>query len=120
MLLVVVFFWAGITGCLPSSSNVVNGHISNSENTATLSKRDSGAMSKGSTLVSVRPNGVPDNDTHGQIELGLIGDKGVEMKWIGPRNLSLTCATCTRQDITFEVVKSGDIVITYGDNLSIH
>jgi hypothetical protein len=100
-------------GCLPSSSNIVSARVASSENTATLSKRNSGAMSKGSTLVSVLANGVPDNSTDGLIVLGIIGDQPVEMKWIDPHNLALSCQQCTPQDVDFEVVKSGDITISY-------
>jgi hypothetical protein len=106
-----------MVGCLPASSNVVSARVASSENTATLSKRNSGAMSKGSTLVSVRANGVPDDSTHGLIVLGIIGDKPVEMKWIGPHSLALSCQPCTPQDVNFEVVKSGDITISYSDSL---
>lgn len=108
-----------MVGCLPASSNVVSARVASSENTATLSKRNSGAMSKGSTLVSVRANGVPDNSTHGMIVLGIIGDKPVEMKWIGPHHLALSCQPCTPQDVNFEVVKSGDITISYSDSLDV-
>jgi hypothetical protein len=108
-----------MVGCLPASSNVVSARVASSENTATLSKRDSGATSKGSTLVSVRANGVRDDSTHGLIVLGIVGDKPVEMKWIGPHNLALSCQPCTPQDVNFEVVKSGDITISYSDNLSV-
>src|SRR5579883_2760695 len=78
-------------GCLPPSSNEVSARVVGPEYTATLSKRNSGAMSKGSTLVSIRANGVPDDSTHGVIVLGINGDHPVEMKWIGPHNLSLSC-----------------------------
>ena len=106
-------------GCLPSTSNVVVGHVSGPEYIATLSKRNSGAMSRGSTLISVRLNGVPDNDTHGEIVLALYGDKPVEIKWIGPRNLALSCSSCTQRDVNDEVVKAGAILLTYDDNLRI-
>jgi hypothetical protein len=106
-------------GCLPPSSNVVVARVSSSENTAILSKRNSGAMSKGSTLVSVRANTVPDDSTHGAIVLGLIGDRPIEMKWTSPKNLALSCQTCSPQDVDFEVVKAGDITISYSDNLRV-
>lgn len=108
-----------ILGCLPASSNVVVGHIESAENIATLSKRNSGAMSRGSTLVSVLAKGVPDNSTHGTIVLGVTGNKPVEMKWTGPRNLALSCQPCTPQDVNFEVVRTGDVTISYSQSLSV-
>jgi hypothetical protein len=116
----VTTLFAGLAGCLPSSSNVVVSQASNSEYTATLSNRNSGAMSRGSTLVSVRLKNVPDNDTHGLIVLDVTWNRPVEMRWIGPHNLAVSCASCTVQDVDFEVVKSGDVVITYGDNLRVN
>ncbi len=109
----------GILGCLPVSSNVVVGHAESAENIATLSKRNSGAMSQGSTLVSVLAKGVPDNSTHGTIVLGVSGDRPVEMKWTGPHNLALSCQRCTPQEVNFEVVRTGDVTISYGDSLSV-
>ncbi len=108
-----------MTGCLPASSNVVSAIVVGPEYTATLSKRDSGAMSKGSTFVSVRANGVPDDSTHGLIVFGVNGNKPVEMKWIGPHNLALSCQPCISQDVNLEVVKSVDITISYSDGLRV-
>ena len=71
--IVVMLLSISMLGCLPVSSNVVVGHVESAEYTATLSKRNSGAMSKGSTLVSVRAKGVPDDSTHGLIVLGVTG-----------------------------------------------
>ena len=76
-------------------------------------------MSKGSTLVSVRSNNVPGNETHGLVVLGLYGDKPVEMTWTGPHDLALSCSSCTPQDVNDEKVKAGDVVITYSGNLRI-
>jgi hypothetical protein len=94
-------------------------HIASSENIATLSKRDSGAMSRGSTLVSVRYITVPDSDTHGAIVFGANGDKDVKMVWRGPRNLLLSCPSCRQEDVNYEVVKSGDVVISYSPEISV-
>ena len=74
-------------------------------------------MSKGSTLVSIRLNGVPDNDTHGLIVLGLDGSKPIEMNWLDSKHLGISCPSCKSTDVNFEVVKTGDITIIYGDNL---
>jgi hypothetical protein len=115
----IVMLCISMVGCLLASSNVVVARVASSENTATLSKRNSGAMSKGSTLVSVRANGVPDDSSHGLIVLGITGDKPVEMKWIGPHNLALSCQSCIPQDVNFEVVKSGDVIISYSDSVSV-
>ena len=106
-------------GCLPPEGNMVVSHVSNSEYIATLSKRNSGAASKGSTLVSVRLNSVPDNDTHGLIVLGVDGNKPVEMEWLGLHHLALSCSACKPEDVNDEVVKAGHIIITYSDNLRI-
>lgn len=106
-------------GCLPAKSILVVKQISNAENTAVLSKRDSGAPSKGSTLVSVRLNSVPDNATHGAIVLGLVGDQMVEMKWISGRHLAVSCRSCTPDDVNYEVTKDGDVVVTYDSNIAI-
>lgn len=108
-----------IVGCLPSSSNVVSARVQGVEYTATLSKRDSGAMSKGSTLVSVRANGVPDDATHGLIVLGISGDKPIEMRWIDPHSLALSCSSCAPKDVNFEAVKTGELTISYDTGLSI-
>jgi hypothetical protein len=105
----------GLIGC---SSDVVN-RVQGAQYTATLSKRNSGAMSRGSTLVGVRLNEVPDNSTHGQIVLGLYGDKAVAMQWKGPHELYLSCPSCQRQDVDFEAVKSGEITIRYSDGLDV-
>jgi hypothetical protein len=109
---------AGALGCLPASSDVVLRHVSSSENTATLSQRNSGAMSRGSTLVSLLAKGVPDNDTHGVVVLATAWNQPVDMRWIDPKHLELTCPTCDANDVTFEAVKAGDVVISYGNNLS--
>jgi predicted GNAT superfamily acetyltransferase len=75
-------------------------------------------MSRGSTLVSVRPNGVRDDDTDGAVVLGLDGNHAVALKWIDAHNLAISCQDCPPQDVAFEVLKRGDITITYdGDNL---
>ena len=117
--LVAIVVLATIIGCMPRSSEIVVRQVTSSEYTATLSKRNSGAMSKGSTLVSVRLTSVPDNDTHGLIVLDVTGDKPVEMKWIGPHSLALSCASCVPQDVNDETVKAGQIAITYSDNLRV-
>ena len=108
-----------LLGCLPASSNVVSARVVGPMYTATLSKRDSGAMSKGSTLVSVMANGVPDNATHGTIVLGIKGDWPVEMNWTSPQSLSLSCQRCSPQDVDFQAVKSGDVEITYDKGLAV-
>jgi hypothetical protein len=74
-------------------------------------------MSRGSTLVSLLAKGVPDNDTHGGIVFSTAWKSPVEMRWVEPRHLELTCSTCAVKDITFEAVKAGDVLISYGDNL---
>lgn len=112
-------FCIAAIGCLPPSNNVVSARITGSEYTATLSKRNSGAMSKGSTLVSVRANGVPDDSTHGLIVLGVNGDHPIEIIWSGPRSLSISCQQCTPQDVNFEAVKSGDVTISYDNGLNV-
>jgi hypothetical protein len=105
----------GLIGC---SSDVVN-RIQGAQYTATLSKRKSGAMSRGSTLVGVLLNEVPDNSTHGQIVLGLYGDKSVGMQWKGPHELYLSCASCKPEEVDFEAVKSSEITIRYSDGLDV-
>ncbi len=109
----------GTSGCLPSSSNVVSARVVGSEYTATLSKRNGGAMGKGSTLVSVRANGVSDDATHGLIVLGINGDQLIEVRWDGPHSLSLSCQSCAPQRRQFEVVKSGAITISYDKGLNV-
>jgi hypothetical protein len=109
----------GALGCLPSS-NVVVARVVGPECTVTLSQRNSGlSTSRGSTIVSVILNGVPDNDTHGEIVLEMYGRHSVEMKWVGPRDLSLSCQQCTPKDVNFEAVKVGDLAITYDKNLDV-
>ncbi len=76
-------------------------------------------MSKGSTLVSVRLKNVPDNETYGVIVLGLAGNQSLVVRWIGPNELFLDCATCNPDNINFEVVKTGDIKVVYGRSLII-
>ena len=117
--IVVMLLSISMLGCLPVSSNVVVGHVESAEYTATLSKRNSGAMSKGSTLVSVRAKGVPDDSTQGLIVLGVTGDKLIEMRWTGPYNLVLSCQPCAPQDVNFEAVRAGDITISYGETFRI-
>jgi len=108
----------GVNGCL-SADDVVVSRISNAGYTATLSKRDHGALSRGSTLVSIRLDYVPDNDTHGLVVLGVDGNKPIEMKWLGDRNLALNCSSCKPQDVNFQAVKAGGLVITYGASLKV-
>jgi len=107
-------------GCLPSSSNIVVAQVVGPEYTATISKRNSGAMSKGSTLVSLRLNTVPDNDTHGEIVLGIAGDRSIQLTWASPQSLVVSCDSCAPQDVNFEAVKAGGVVITYSQNLAVH
>jgi hypothetical protein len=109
----------GMLGCLPSSSELVLRQVSSSDYTATLSKRNSGAMSRGSTLVSVRGKAVPDNDTHGVIVFGASYGAVVDMKWIDPKHLELSCSSCTVKDVNFEVVKASDVLISYDNNLRV-
>lgn len=106
-------------GCSPSESEVVSARIVGAENTATLSKRNSGAMSYGSSIVSVRLNGAPDDATHGPIVLELKGDHAITMKWTDARNLYVSCQDCSTQGINLEVVRLGDVTIRYDDNLKI-
>ena len=108
-----------ITGCLPSQSVVVVQRLSSAENTAILSKRDSGAPSRGSTLVRVRLNSVPNYVAHGTYVLGLTGNQIVTMKWITPRHLALSCNSCIPQDVNYEVTKVGDVVVTYDAHLTV-
>jgi hypothetical protein len=76
-------------------------------------------MSRGSTLVSLRAKGVPDNDTHGEIVFGTTWNQAIDMKWIDPKHLELTCSSCMAKDLTFEVVKAGDVLISYDNNLRV-
>jgi hypothetical protein len=109
----------GAVGCLPST-NVVVARVVGPECTATLSQRNSGlSTSRGSTLVSVIANGVPDNDTHGEIVLEMYGAHRVEMKWTGPHNLSLVCPECDPRDVNLEAVKAGNIVISYDKSFDV-
>ena len=106
-----------VNGCLPSPSNTIEKQIFSAQYTATLSKRNSGATSRGSTLVSVRLSSVLDTDTHGLIVLGVNGNKAVEMKWIDARHLLLSCASCNPDEVNFESVKTGDVNVSYDINL---
>jgi hypothetical protein len=117
---VAIGVYACIVGCLSSPSNVVMHSISTADYTATLSSRNSGAMSRGSTFVSLRLKNVSDNDTHGQIVFAATWNKPVEMKWVGTHELAISCASCTTKDVDFEAVKSGDIVISYDENLRLN
>jgi hypothetical protein len=109
-----------VIGCLPSPSNKVVAKAVGPEYTSTLSKRNSGAMSKGSTLVSLRLNTVPDNDMHGEIVLGVDGDRSIQMIWASPRSLMVSCDSCTPKDVNFEAVRAGEVTITYSQSLGGH
>jgi hypothetical protein len=74
-------------------------------------------MSRGSTLVSIRLKGVPDNEAHGSVVLGLYGDKDVQVSWQNSRGLTIACASCKPSDVNFQAVRSGDVVISYGSEL---
>jgi hypothetical protein len=52
--------------------------------------------------------------------LAVCGNKPVEIEWVSPQNLELSCKTCTAQGVNEEVVKTGDVRICYSDALSIH
>lgn len=119
ILLIGLFACIGMLGCLPSSSESVLRQASSSAYTATLSQRNMGAMSRGSTLVSLRLKGVPDSNTHGEIIFGTIWNQAVDMKWVDPKHLELSCSSCTAKDVTLEVVKAGDVLISYDDNLRV-
>jgi hypothetical protein len=107
-----------ILGCGPKSEWVV-GTAKSGSYTATLSKRNSGALSAGSTLVSIRLSTVPDNDTHGQIVLALLGDHEVSMVWQDEHHLVLSCASCTQKDVDDETVKAGEVIVRYGPTLAV-
>ena len=108
-----------VFGCMPSQSIIVVQQLSGSEYTATLSKRNSGAAGPGSTLVSVRLTGVPDNETHGVIVLGISGDKPIQLKWIDAHHLSLACESCKAEDVNFEATKTGDVIVGFDPHLSV-
>ena len=108
-----------VVGCLPGASKTVVLQASSPEYIATIAKRNSGAPSKGSTLVSVHLAGAPDDDTHGTIVLGLTGDKSIGLKWSDPHHLALTCESCKPEDVNFEVTKAGDVFVTYDSNLRV-
>ncbi len=108
----------GMLGCQSSSESVLR-RVSSSDYTATLSQRNSGAMSRGSTLVSLIAKGVPDNDTHGEIVFSTVWNQAVDMRWIDSKHLELTCSSCEAKDVTFEVVKAGDVFISYDSNLRV-
>src|SRR5579862_987147 len=101
------------------TKEVVLRRIVGPECTATLSQRDSGAIGRASTLVSIIYNGVPDNDTHGEIVLGLNGQYIVDMKWTGPQDLFLSCSQCSPKNVNLETVRAGDTTITYDKNLDV-
>jgi hypothetical protein len=67
----------------------------------------------------MRGNGVHDDSTHGLIILEVQGDKPVIMKWAGPHDLSLSCESCTQQEVDFEAIKCSDILIRYAGGLAI-
>lgn len=109
---------AVLIGCSPCKERIVT-QVSSTDYVATVSKRDCGAMGKGSTLVSLRLKSVPDNDTHGVIVFAAQGDKTIETKWNSARSLLISCDSCTQNDVNFEVVKSGDVVVRYGSGLDV-
>jgi hypothetical protein len=117
--LAILTLLAAVLGCLPSQSIVVVQQLVGPEYTATLSKRNSGAASRGSTLVSVRLTSVPDNDTHGVIVLGVDGDRHIQMKWKDSHHLSLACETCKAADVNFEATKAGEVIIDFDPHLAI-
>jgi hypothetical protein len=106
-----------LLGCDPCKETVVE-QVSSTEYLATISKRDCGAMGRGSTLVSIRLNGVPDNDTHGGIVLGLYGNKDVHVSWRDSRELTIDCPSCRSSDVDSQTVKSAGVTIHYGSELT--
>lgn len=115
-LIVLLPLYVGLTGCLSRPNEIVS-QVSTTNYIATLSRRDIGTVRNGLTLVSLRASGVPDSDTHGLIILQVNGNQSIQMKWIGVHQLEVSCATCTQEDVSFEVVKSDNPVIKYDDNL---
>jgi hypothetical protein len=113
-----VLVTAGLLGCYPRTEFVVSS-TSSERGIATLSKRDSGAMSYGSTLVSIREKGVPDNDTHGLIVFGARGDQDVKIAWKNARNLMISCSSCKQEDVNYEVVKSDGVIISYSPEIAV-
>jgi hypothetical protein len=113
-----VLTWANVaifilaSGCWACKAVVV-GRVSSTENIATLSERDCGAMGRGSTLLSVRHLNVPDNDTHGVVVFAVSGVRKMEFNWRDARTLAVKCDACAEGEINFKAVKSGDVEIVY-------
>ena len=76
-------------------------------------------MNRGATLVSLRANATPDGDTHGEIVFSTAWDKPILMDWVDPKHLALSCPSCTTRYVTFEVVKTGEMLISYDNNLRV-
>lgn len=108
-----------LAGC-QSQSDVVK-QIAGPEYTATLFKRLGGVPSRGATMVSIRLNSlsVSDSDTHGEVVLAVSGDKAVEMKWIDAKHLAMSCNACAAGEVNLEVVKAGEVFLTYDANLRV-
>jgi hypothetical protein len=106
----------GLIGC---SNDVVLSRAQGPQYTATVSKRNSGAMSRGSTLVSIRANSVSDDSTHGQVVFGIDGDHPIMVQWTDPHDLAVNCSSCKPEDVNFEAVKAGETTIRYGNSLQV-
>ena len=107
----------GLCGCSPASEKVVR-QVQSGVYTATVAERNSGAMSAGSTLVSIILSTVPDNDTHGEIVFGIRGKRNVSISWLDNRHLFVSCADCKDSDVNFEAVRTGDVSISYAAELA--
>lgn len=70
-------------------------------------------------MVSVRLNSlsVSDTDTHGEVVFSISGDQAIEAEWLDRNHLDLHCASCKAAAVNLEVVKAGEIYVTYGANL---
>ena len=106
-----------LIGCSPCKESI-EGQYSSADYLATISKRDCGAMGTGSTLVSIRLKGVPDNDTHGLVVLGLYGNKNVQVNWRDSHDLTIACPSCRSSDVRSQMVKAAGVTIRYESELT--
>ena len=107
------------SGCF-AGGNSLSSKTRGPEFTASLSKRDSGATSRGSTFVSIVADGVPDDSTHGVIVFSVSRNQDVQERWLDAHHLEVTCSLCKWEDITLETLLVSKVVIVYGANLSMH
>ncbi len=102
-----------LLGCSPCDEEIIfESHSPDNTHTAVASYRECGAIARDATHIIVRPNSKGSNETE-QVIFGARNQQTIELSWKSPSELTVRCAGCRADDITFQVSKVGGLRITY-------